>query len=121
MLADGVVSTLAFAFVSRDFDEWLLLQDHKPDSEHPYNDDSDLEHIASLHSEAQGIFGLCIRQYASTTVSCPHSVVSQGTFHRRVDTWQHVSRATNVAVDGAVPAVDLILGDCFPSLPAHFV
>ena len=121
MLVDGVVSTLAFAFVSRDFDEWLLVQDHKPGSGHPYNDDSDLEHISSLHSEAQDIFGLCIQQYASTTVSCPHSVVSQGTFHRRVDTWLHASRATNVAVDAAELAVGPILGDCFPRLPAHFV
>lgn len=41
MLVDGVVSTLAFAFVFRDFDEWPLERDHKLGNEHPYTDDSD--------------------------------------------------------------------------------
>lgn len=41
LLVDDAASTLAFAFASRGFDEWLLSLDHKPGNGHPYIDDSD--------------------------------------------------------------------------------
>ena len=70
-----VASMLAFAFASRGFDGWLLLQDHKLDNVHPYSDDSDSKHTANSHSEVLNTFDLCTRQCASTTASYPHNEV----------------------------------------------
>jgi hypothetical protein len=120
MLVDDAVSMLAFAFVSRGFYEWPLAQDHIPGNERPYIDDSDLEHIENLHSEVPDIFDLCIQQYASTIASYPHNVVSLGTFHHRVDIWQHALTAISAAVDVVVPVVGPILVGCFPRVPVHF-
>jgi len=75
LLVDVAVSRLAFAFASRDFDEWLLLQGHTLGIERPYTDGSDSGHTANSHNEVQDIFGLCIPQCVSTIASCPHSVV----------------------------------------------
>jgi hypothetical protein len=84
-LVDDAASRLAFAFASRGFDEWLLVRDRILGNGRPYIDDSDSEHIANLHNAEPDIFGLCIQQYVSTIVSCPHNAVLRGTVHRRVD------------------------------------
>jgi len=120
LLVDDAASRLAFAFVSRGYDEWLLLRDHILGNGRPYIDDSDSKHIVNLHSEEPGIFGLCIQLCVSIIVSYPHNVVLLGTVRHRVDTWQHASRAISAAVDVAVPAVGPILVDCFrPRVLVH--
>jgi len=122
LLVDDAASRLAFAFASRDFDEWPLLRGHILGNGRPCIDDSDSKHIVNLHSEAPDIFGLCIRQYASTTVSYPRNVALLGTVRRRVDIWRHAAIAISVAVDVAVPAVGPTLVDYFrPWVLVHFV
>ncbi len=113
-LLDDAPSVLAFVFVFRDFDEWLLARGHTLGNGRLYIDDSDSEHIGNLHSEEPDIFGPYTRQCASTNASYPRNVVLLGTFHHRVDTWQHALRATNVAVDASTPVVDPILVGCHP-------
>ena len=85
LLVDVAVSKLAFAFASRDFDEWLLLPGHILGIGRPYTYGSDSVHTVNSHNEVQDIFGLYIPQYVSTNASCPHSVVSRDIVRRRAD------------------------------------
>lgn len=108
---DDVVSMLAFAFASRDFDGLLPLQDRIQDNEHLYIDGSDSKRTVNLHNEALNTFDLCIQLYASTNVSYPRNEVLQDNVRLRVDILRHALRATSVVVDAVIPAVGPILVD----------
>ena len=109
LLADVVVSMLACAFVSRDYDGLPRVQGHTRDIARPCIDDNDLRRICYSHSAAPNISDSCIPQCASITASYRHSVVSRDTYCLRVDISQHAVAIINAVADVVVLVVDLIL------------